>query len=254
MISTSKSIEMLQQTEQNLQGELTLYGYTEPIEIFDNAEVLNEQLNIEYQRLKNQVNLLAVSSYREIFAGYKNLSIRRNQLEEERNVIVKFIEEVDSEKKKVFLEGFKKIDQELRIIFSKLTGGSSWLELENPNDIFSQGIFLMAQFPDNKPRESSAVSGGEKTVSALSVILAIQSVYPSPFYLFDEIDAHLDVRYVEKLADLLKEKAVNSQIIAVTLKDTMLTRASLIYGLYKEKGTSKILKYKTGLGVVARSG
>ena len=253
-ISTSKGIEMLQQTEQNLLSELTLYGYTKPIETFDNAEVLNEQLNIEYQRLKNHVNLLAVSSYKEVFSGYKNLSLRRNQLEEERNVIVKFIEEVDSEKKKVFLTGFEKIDRELRIIFSKLTGGSAWLELENPDDIFSQGIFLMAQFPDNLPRESSAVSGGEKTVSALSVILAIQSVYPSPFYLFDEIDAHLDVIYAERLADLLREKANSSQIIAVTLKDIMLTRASLIYGLYKEKDTSKIIKYKTGVGVVARSG
>jgi chromosome segregation protein len=189
-----------------------------------------------------------------VFSGYKNLSLRQNQLEEERNVIVKFIEEVDAEKKKVFLTGFEKIDRELRTIFAKLTGGSAWLELENPDDIFSQGVFLMAQFPDNLPRESSAVSGGEKTVSALSVILAIQSVYPSPFYLFDEIDAHLDVKNIERLADLLREKAKNSQIIAVTLKDTMLTRASLIYGLYKEKGISKIIKYKTGVGVAARSG
>jgi len=253
-ILTSKSIEVLFSNEQNLLSELTLYGYTKPVETFDNAEVLNEQINIEYQRLKNHVNLLAVRSYKEVFSGYKNLSLRQNQLEEERNVIVKFIEEVDAEKKKVFLTGFEKIDRELRTIFAKLTGGSAWLELENPDDIFSQGVFLMAQFPDNLPRESSAVSGGEKTVSALSVILAIQSVYPSPFYLFDEIDAHLDVKNIERLADLLREKAKNSQIIAVTLKDTMLTRASLIYGLYKEKGISKIIKYKTGVGVVARSG
>ena len=112
----------------------------------------------------------------------------------------------------------------------------------------------MAQFPDKIPRESMAVSGGEKTVSALSVILAIQSVYPSPFYLFDEIDAHLDIKNSESLAELLRERANNSQIIAVTLKDSMLTQASIIYGLYIEKGTSRIIKYKTGVGAMVRSG
>lgn len=253
-ISTTNNIERLQNSEQDLLGEITLYGYTKPIEIFENADILLEQLDIEYQQLKNQVNLLAASSYKEIFSGYKNLSIRQNQLEKERTTIVKFIENIDSEKKKVFLSGFEKIDKELRIIFSKITGGSAWLELEDPDNIFSKGIFLMAQFPDKIPRESMAVSGGEKTVSALSVILAIQSVYPSPFYLFDEIDAHLDVKNSERLAELLRERANNSQIISVTLKDSMLTKASIIYGLYIEKGTSRLIKYKTGVGAMVKSG
>lgn len=252
-ISTSINIEQLQKSEQDLLGEITFYGYTKPIEVFENSDVLLEQLNIEFQMLKNKVNLLAVSSYIEIFSGYKNLSIRRNQLEEERTTIVRFIENIDSEKRKVFLSGFEKIDRELRIIFSKITGGSAWMELEDPDNIFSKGVFLMAQFPDKIARESLAVSGGEKTVSALSVILAIQSVYPSPFYLFDEVDAHLDVKNAERLADLLRERANNSQIIVVTLKDTTLTRASIIYGLYMEKGISKIIKYKPGVGALVRS-
>ncbi len=253
-ISTNNNIEHLQKSEKDLLGEITFYGYSKPIEIFENSDVLLEQLNMEFQLLKNKVNLLAVSSYIEIFSGYKNLSIRRNQLEEERTIIVKFIEDVESEKKKVFLSGFEKIDREIRIIFSKITGGSAWMELEDPDNIFSKGIFLMAQFPDKIPRESLAVSGGEKTVSALSVILAIQSVYPSPFYLFDEIDAHLDIKNAESLADLLRERANNSQIIVVTLKDTTLTRASIIYGLYMEKGTSRIIKYKPGVGALVTSG
>ncbi|MFQ6134304.1 MAG: AAA family ATPase [Nitrososphaerales archaeon] len=254
VISTGKSIERLGESERNLLGEITLYGYNEPVEVFETADALLEQLNLEYGRLKNNVNLLAVSSYREVFSGYKNLSVRRNQLEAERNAIVKFIEEVDAEKRRVFITGFEKIDRELRSIFSKLTGGSAWLELEDPDDIFSKGVFLMTQFPDKLPRESSAMSGGEKTVSALSIILAIQSVYPSPFYLFDEIDAHLDVVNAERLADLLRDRAETAQIITVTLKETMLARASLVYGLYMEKGTSKIIKYRPGVEVVARSG
>jgi chromosome segregation protein len=253
IITTNKNIERIDELEQNLHSELTLYGYEHPVEIFENAEIILNQLNFEYANLKNNVNLLAVNSYIDVFSGYKNLSGRRNQLETERNAVAKFIDEVDAEKKKVFITGFEKIDKELRSIFAQLTDGSAWMELEDPNDIFSKGVFLMTQFPDKLARESSAVSGGEKTVSALSLILAIQAVYPSPFYLFDEIDAHLDIVNSEKLGDILRERSEKSQIIAVSLKDTVLARASLVYGVYMEKGTSMIIKYRPGVEVVARS-
>jgi chromosome segregation protein len=253
VVATNKGVESLGEAERSLLGEITLYGYSGPVETFEAAGAILRELSLEYEHLKNHVNLLAVASYQEVFSGYKNLSVRRNQLEEERNSIVKFIEDIESEKRRVFITGFEKIDRELREIFSKLTGGSAWLELEDPDDIFSKGVFLMAQFPDKLPRESSAVSGGEKTVSALSFILAIQSVYPSHFYLFDEIDAHLDARNSERLADLLRERSDNAQIVAVTLKDTVLSRASLVYGVYMESGTSQIVKYRPNLKAVARS-
>ncbi len=254
MIFTNKNLELLAGSEQNLRSEIALLGYSEPVEVFESADTLLEQLNKEYDNLKSQVNLLAVSSYKEVFSGYKNLSIRRNQLEMERNAVVKFIEEVESEKRRVFMTGFEKIDRELRSIFTRLTSGSAWMELEDPDDVFQKGVFLMTQFPDKIPRESSSVSGGEKTVTALSLILAIQSVYPSPFYLFDEIDAHLDILNSERLADLLRDKAKKAQIITVTLKDIMLARASLVYGIYMEKGTSKIIKYRPGVELMVRSG
>ena len=254
IISSSRSVESFSETERSLLGELTLYGYNGPLETFETAGAILRELSSEYEKLKNRVNLLAVASYQEVFSGYKNLSVRRNQLEEERNSIVKFIEGIDAEKRHVFLTGFEKIDKELRVIFTNLTGGAAWLELEDPDEIFSKGVFLMTQFLDKLPRESSAVSGGEKTVSAISFILAIQSVYPSHFYMFDEIDAHLDVRNSERLADLLRERAVNAQIIAVTLKDTVLARASLVYGVYMEKGTSQIVKYRPDLAVATTSG
>lgn len=254
IISTVKNLERLDESEKRLLGEITLYGYSEPIEVFDMADLLLEQLSLEYESLKNNVNLLASSSYKEVFMNYKNLSVRRNQLESERNAVVKFIENVESEKKKVFMTGFEKIDKELRAIFSRITNGSAWLELEDSEDVFSKGVFLMAQFPNKLPRDSSAVSGGEKTVSALALILAIQSVYPSPFYLFDEIDANLDAVNSEKLGELLRERAERSQIITVTLKDTVLARAHTIFGAYTESGTSKIVKYKPNIDVVTRSG
>src|SRR5579875_3485484 len=160
-----------------------------------------------------------------------------------------FIETIDSEKRKVFVEAYDKINRELGTIFKKMTGGSAWLDLEKPDDIFSGGIFLMTQFPSQLPRDSSSVSGGQKTVSALSFILAIQAVFPSPFYVFDEVDAALDSVYSGKMAEILQERSAFSQIIIVSLKDTVVSKASTVIGVYMSQGCSKVLRYKNPMEV-----
>ncbi|MGQ9469830.1 MAG: AAA family ATPase [Nitrososphaerales archaeon] len=253
LFSFNKNLESLNETEQRILGELSSLEYYEPLETFDGAEAILEKISLEYEHLRSNVNLLADRNYREIITGYKNLSLRKNQLENERNAIVQFIESVEAEKKRVFINAFEKIDRELRNIFNKLTGGSAWLEIEDSDNIFSGGIFLMTQFPDKTPRESTSISGGEKTITALAFILSIQSVYPSPFYLFDEIDAHLDAVNVERLAELLRERSKQSQIILVTLKPPMIARASAIYGVYNEDGLSKVIRYKPGVEAIVRS-
>ena len=157
---------------------------------------------------------------------------------------------MDSDKRKAFLDAFEKIDKELRHLFSKLTTkdsgihGEAWLELENEDDIFTSGVSLMAQFPDKIARESTGISGGEKTVAALCLILAIQAVKPAPFYVFDEIDAHLDAVNSTKLAEIIRERTVYSQIIMVSLKDTILSRVDNMYGVYHKRGITKILTYQ----------
>ncbi|MCP8321201.1 MAG: chromosome segregation protein SMC, partial [archaeon] len=176
LFSFNKNLESLNEAEQRILSELSSLEYYEPLETFDGAEAILEKISLEYEHLKDNVNLLADRNYREIIAGYKNLSLRKNQLESERNAIVQFIESIEAEKKHVFINAFEKIDRELRNIFNKLTGGSAWLEIEDSNNILSSGIFLMNQFPDKSPRESTSISGGEKTITALAFILSIQSV------------------------------------------------------------------------------
>jgi len=242
-----RNIETQLESQKKYVGELSFYGYSEPINYFEGCEEVLKNLNSDFDSLSSSVNLLADSRYREVYTGYKNLSVRRNQLEGERGKIIQFIESVETEKKKVFLDTFERIDKEIRIVFSNITRGSAWLEIENPQEIFNSGVFLMTHFPNNIPRESSAVSGGEKTVSAVSFILAIQSVYPSPFYLFDEIDAHLDAVNSERLANLLKERAARSQIIAISLRDSIVSKGSVVYGVYKTKGVSQVIRYRPGL-------
>ncbi|MHB8566570.1 MAG: AAA family ATPase [Nitrososphaerales archaeon] len=241
------------ETEHNLIGELAIYGYSEPTESFEGADLLLKELLNEYDALRNSVNLLADKSYKEVFENYKYSSVRKNDLEKERNAIVTFIETIDAEKRKVFMDAFERIDREIRVIFSKITNGAAWLEIEKPDSIFDSGVFLMAQFPGKLPRDSSSVSGGEKTISALSLILAIQSVFPSPFYVFDEIDAHLDSVYSGRLAEILAERSGYSQLIMVSLKDTVVSKANSVIGVYMTQGSSKVIRYRSGMEVEVRS-
>ena len=250
-----KTIENLREAEQRYLSELTLYGYNAPVEIFEGSDLILHQLNSEYETLRGGVNLLAERSYQDVFTGYKNLSVRQNQLEEERNHIVRFIEGVDSDKRKIFVESFEKIDKGLRTIFSQIVeGGAAWLELEKPEDIFSSGVSLMTQFPGKVPRESNAVSGGERTVCALSLILAIQLVYPSPVYLFDEIDAHLDAVNTDRIAEILREKGETSQITMLTLKDSVISKANIVYGVYLTGSISQVVKYRPAIEVAVKNG
>jgi len=251
--STNNDLSRLVESERTLTGELAILGYTEPIEAFEGVDDLLRELQAEFDTLRTSVNFNADRNYREIFENYKYSSVRKNELEKERNAIVTFIETIDSEKRKVFMDAFEKIDRELRVIFTKITGGNAWLEIEKPDSIFDSGVFLIAQFPGKLPRDSSSVSGGEKTMSALSFILAIQAVFPSPFYVFDEVDAHLDSVYSGNLAAILAERCAHSQIVIVSLKDTVVSKATSVIGVYMSQGSSKVIRYKSGMEVEVRN-
>lgn len=249
----NNELSRLVDSERTLAGELAILGYPEPIETFEGVDELLRELQAEFDTLKTSVNFNAEKNYREIFENYKYSSVRKNDLEKERNAIVTFIETIDAEKRKVFMDAFERIDRELRVIFTKVTGGNAWLEIEKPDSIFDSGVFLMAQFPGKLPRDSSSVSGGEKTMSALAFILSIQAVFPSPFYVFDEVDAHLDSVYSGNLAAILAERCTYSQIIIVSLKDSVVSKATSVIGVYMTQGSSRVIRYKSGMEVEVRN-
>ena len=154
----------------------------------------------------------------------------------------RFIESVDSEKRKVFATAFETINKEFAVTFKTLTQGDAWLELENKDEIFSGGIYMMASFRGKPAWESSSMSGGEKSVTAVALILAIQRVNPHPFYLFDEIDQNLDLTNSQSLADFFKERSHQAQMIVVSLKDTMVAGSGVAYGVYNVAGISRIVR------------
>lgn len=249
--NTEKEIFALQQSAISLQDKvaeqlssLRFYGYEEVLDVFEGSEQLLSQVEFEHEGLARTVNKSSERDYGVVYDSYRNLSQRINELEQERNSIVRFIESVDAEKRKVFATAFETINHEFAQTFKTLTNGEAWLELENKDEIFTGGIFMMASFRGKPAWESSSMSGGEKSVTAVALILAIQKVNPHPFYLFDEIDQNLDQANSQSLASFFKERSQQSQIIVVSLKDTMVAGSGIAYGVYNVAGISRIVRAK----------
>jgi chromosome segregation protein len=225
--------------------QLNNLGYKEPLlETQINIEKLDETLEIMRAELNRigAVNQLASKQYEEQISRYKELSIRMNELEKERMAIIRFIKEIEQKKYNVFMEAFNRVNERLDRYFSKLTGGgNAALKLENPNDPFSGGVDMVVQFVGKPPILVNGASSGERSVAAVAFLFALQEFTPTSFYLFDEIDAHLDAFHVERLGELLAEEAGKSQFIVVTLKPEMVSKADRIYGVYGREGLSYVV-------------
>jgi len=240
--SLNRDLHDLIENETKLQQLLSAFGFSKDMETFD-VETLVQGLSAELSSL-SALNAKAPQTYLEVSYGYRSMSTRKNSLEEERNSIVKFIEDIEKDKRQTFLDAFDQVDKEIKLIFNKMTGGNAWLELQNEDDIFNSGISYLIQFPSKPKRESTSISGGEKTLAAIVFVLALQKLKPSPFYLFDEVDAHLDAPNAERLANILEERSKESQFIMVSLKDSVIQKAKLIYGVFPKNGVSHVVTYK----------
>jgi chromosome segregation protein len=191
------------------------------------------------------INQLAILHYSEQISRYRELSVRLNELEREKQAIVLFMDEIESKKRKVFMGAFEKINTSLKIYFSKLTGGGeATLKLENPEDPFSGGIDMVVQFPNKPSIVVSGASGGERSVSAVSFIFSLKEFTPASFYILDEVDAHLDAFHTTKLAEVLLEEAGKIQFIVISLRPEMVNKAQKVYGVYERNGISNVVTAK----------
>lgn len=233
----------LQLDQRNLQ--LKEFGYEETLEVSPKQLELVESsvklMRFELERL-GAVNQLALSHYADQASRYKELSIRMNELEQEKQAILSFMDEIEQKKRKIFLKAFNQVNENIGRFFSKLTGGGeSALRLEKPEEPFAGGIDMVVQFPSKPPILVSGASSGERSVAAVAFIFALQDFLPATFYLFDEVDAHLDALHVEKLGALLAEESTNSQSLVITLKPEMVSKAGRIYGVYERSGVSHVV-------------
>jgi chromosome segregation protein len=232
------------QAEQKLE-ELARMGFGDKVEVGDlEAEQVERRLAQirQEKRSLGAINQLAVEHYGITMVEYKQRSTRINGMEEEKQSILRFIDEVEREKLEHFMTAYNQIGENFSAIFSKLTGGGDGrLELQRPEDPFSGGVDLYIQFPGKPMRLASGASGGERSVAAIAYLLAIQRFLRAPFYLFDEIDAHLDDLNTSRLSEVLKESAADSQFLMISLKDVMVHNADRIYGVFAQNGRSRVL-------------
>jgi len=239
------SLQTLQMQLDQRRSQLKEFGYEEPLVVsLDQLEATESSLKLmryELERL-GAVNQLALAHYAEQIARYKELSIRMNELDKEKQSILAFMEEIEHKKRNVFMEAFSKINGNFSKYFLKMTeSGEASLQLENPEEPFTGGIDMIVQFPGKPPILISGASSGERSVAAVAFLFAIQDFMPAAFYLFDEVDAHLDAFHVAKLSDLLVEESVKSQFIIITLKPEIANKAQRVYGVYEHKGVSHVV-------------
>jgi len=229
-------------------GQLRLIGYDQPLVVtskqVEEAETSMKMMQLELERI-GAVNQLALSHYADQISRYKELSMRMNELEKEKQAIVRFMDEIEQKKRKVFTEAFERINDKLKTYFSKVTGGgTAALMLENVEEPFSGGIDMIVQFPNKPSIVVSGASGGERSVAAIAFLFALREFTPASFYILDEIDAHLDAFHVSKLADLLVEESDKTQFVVITLKPEMVNKAQKVYGAYMRNGVSNVISTK----------
>jgi chromosome segregation protein len=233
---------------QQYQSHLRQLGHEQPFEVtpkqVEEAETSIKMMQFEQERI-GAINQLALSHYAEQISRYKELSLRMNELEKEKQAILQFMDEIDRKKRNVFMEAFEKISGNLQKYFGKLTGGGvATLKLDNPEDPFSGGIDMIVQFVNKPPIVVSGASGGERSVAAVAFLFALKEFTPASFYLLDEVDAHLDAFHVSRLADLLLEESEKTQFVVITLKPEMVNKAQKVYGVYSRNGVSNVVSTK----------
>ncbi len=218
---------------------------------FKNAKImrmsvaeLNEKL-MQTQRILDtigSVNMRSLEVYEDVKKEYDKVHEKADVLVKEKQEILMIIEDIDKKKKKVFLKTLSEINALFSRNFSQLsTKGQATLEPVNPEDIFAGGIEMLIKVGKGKYFDTHSLSGGEKSLVSLALIFAIQEYKPYSFYIFDEIDAALDRRNSERLANLLKRYMNNGQYIIVTHNDSLITEAPTIYGVSMQDKISNVL-------------
>ena len=215
------------------------------------TEISTEEITAKIQRLQKRmedmepVNMLAIQTYDEVKARQEEKQAQIATLTNERKQILEKMSGYEQIKKETFMKTYNNINDNVVEIFGKLSEGEGKLILENPENPFEGGLTIQAQLRDKQKQKLGALSGGEKTLTALSFVFAIQKYLPAPFYALDEVDANLDGINVEKLAEMIQEQAKNTQFVVVSHRKPMIESANRTIGVtQKEKGKTRVTGVK----------
>ncbi len=194
-------------------------------------------------RKLGDVNVNAIEDYKNLMERYTFLKTQHDDLVEAEKTLLNIIEELDTSMRKQFNEKFAEINREFDKVFRELFGGGKGtLELIEEEDVLEAGIRIIAQPPGKKLVNMMQMSGGEKSLTAICLLFAIQNLKPSPFCLLDEIEAALDESNVGRFAKYLHKLTKNTQFIVITHRRGTMEKADRLYGItMQEKGVSTLV-------------
>ena len=201
-------------------------------------EQLQKQIRNGEKRLEamEPVNMLALEEYEKTEARLRELSEKLGTIAAERTELLLRVEKFTTLRLRAFKEAYDAVDTNFQKIFAELSEGDGHLQLEDSEDPFNGGLMLVAH-PKGKPvQRLSSMSGGEKSLTALSFIFSLQKYRPSPFYAFDEVDMFLDGANVEKLSRMVKKQAQEAQFIVVSLRRPMIEASERTIGVTQARG------------------
>ena len=219
-------------------AELRNSEYEDPLALKKLIAAVKDEI-----RKLGTVNVNAIEEYKEVSERYTFLKGQHDDLVEAEQTLLGIIEDLDSGMRKQFLEKFAEIQKEFNASFKHLFGGGHGaLELVEDEDILECGIRIIAQPPGKKLQNMMQMSGGEKALTAIALLFAIQALKPSPFCLLDEIEAALDDSNVSRFASYLNKLTKNTQFIVITHRRGTMTAADRLYGItMQEKGVSTLV-------------
>lgn len=229
--------------------ELTYHSAKE-IEIDESISYTRMKSNVGETKSKirelGDVNVNAIEDYKSVSERYELLKIQHDDLIESEQALKKIIADLDEEMRKQFTEKFADIQKQFDKVFRELFGGGKGtLELVEDEDVLEAGITINAQPPGKKLGNMMQLSGGEKALTAIALLFAIQNLKPSPFCLLDEIEAALDDSNVKRYAKYLHKLTKNTQFIVITHRKGTMEAADVLYGItMQEKGVSTLVSVK----------
>lgn len=247
--------EQKKKLEDGIEGQINYMWDEYEITLSDAAGLRNEEMNDlpvmkrEISGLKDEirklgnVNVNAIEDYKNLMERYTFMKTQHDDLVEAEKTLEGIIEELDTAMRKQFTEKFVEISREFDKVFKELFGGGKGtLELMEDEDILEAGIRIIAQPPGKKLQNMMQLSGGEKALSAISLLFAIQNLKPSPFCLLDEIEAALDDSNVGRFAKYLHKLTKNTQFIVITHRRGTMEQVDRLYGItMQEKGVSTLV-------------
>jgi len=187
------------------------------------------------------VNLDALAELEELEGRFAHLSDQHRDLSSAKQSLVEIIDRINTDSRRLFAETLEKVRANFQTLFRKLFGGGQAdIVLDDESDMLESGIEIVARPPGKEPRNISLLSGGEKTLTCVALLLAIFQYRPSPFCVLDEVDAALDEANIERFIGVLQEFLAWTQFIVITHSKKTMTCATTLYGVtMQESGVSK---------------